>query len=390
MAPLPARRLGHLPVYPFAALTQRVREMTMHGLDVINLDVGSPDMPPPTQVIDALARSASTADHHGYAGYKGTPQFREAVARYYQRRFGVTVDPEKEVLPLLGSKEGIVNLILGFVDDGDTVLVPDVGYPAYSMGAYLADGDAFFIPTPEHLGFTPDLDAIPQDVLERSKILWVNYPNNPTGATVDTSFYARMIEFCARHGILLASDNPYCDVTFDGYRAGSALEAPGALDHAVEFISFSKTYNMAGWRLGAAVGSQTALKTLLNIKSNMDSGHFRAVYDAGIVALDTVTQDWVDQRNQVYQRRRDLILQALPSIGLSAHTPKGSLYIWAKTKSGDGVDYAESALVDANVSLAPGEFYGPGGKAYVRFSIATPEDRLHTALERLKTWYAQR
>jgi len=388
--PTPAARLQALPPYPFALLTQRVRELNQQGYDVIGLDIGSPDMPPPDPVIEELYRSAREPDHHGYAGYKGTPEFRVAVAQYYQQRFGVTVDPEKQVLPLLGSKEGIVNLSLAYLDRGDVALVPDIGYPAYSLGALLAGAEVYWLPNREENGYLPAVETIPADVLQRAKLLWVNYPNNPTGAVAGLDFYQRMVDFCREHNILLVSDNPYCEVTFDGYVAGSALQVAGALDCTLEFVSFSKSHNMAGWRLGAAVGSQTALKTLLNIKSNMDSGHFRAVYDAGIVALDTVTQDWVDQRNQVYQRRRDLILQALPSIGLSAHTPKGSLYIWAKTESGDGVDYAESALVDANVSLAPGEFYGPGGKAYVRFSIATPEDRLHTALERLKTWYAQR
>jgi LL-diaminopimelate aminotransferase len=385
---LPARRLANLPVYPFAALNQRVREMNTRGLDVINLDIGSPDLPPPDTVIAALAESAADAGAHGYSGYKGTADFREAVARHYHKRFGVTVDPETQILPLLGSKEGIVNLIMAYIDQGDVVLTPDVGYPSYSIGAVLAGGEAYFVPMAQVTGCTPDVDSIPVHVLRRSKMLWVNYPNNPTGATVELDFYARMIEFCARHDLLLASDHPYYDVTYDGYRAASALQAPGALDHAVEFISFSKTYNMAGWRLGAAVGSKTAISALLQVKSNIDSGHFIPIYHAGIVALEHVPQSWIDARNLVYQRRRDRIMSALPSIGLSAEMPKGSLYIWGRVERGTGVDYAERALVGAHVSLAPGEFYGPGGRDYVRFSLCSPDQRLNDALQRLKSWYA--
>ncbi len=384
----PAYRLGRLPVYPFAALNQRVRELNARGLDVINLDVGSPDLPPPENVIAALAESAAGANTHGYSGYKGTAAFRASVARHYHERFGVTVDPETQVLPLLGSKEGIVNLMLAYIDQGDVVLVPDVGYPSYSMGAALAGGDAYFVPMPESMGYIPDVDAIPDNVRRRAKMLWVNYPNNPTGATVEPGFYARMIEWCARYDILLASDNPYYDVTYDGFLASSALQAPGALDHAVEFISFSKTYNMAGWRLGAAVGSAKAISALLQIKSNMDSGHFQPIYEAGSIAFEHVPRSWIAARNQVYQRRRDRVLAELPHIGLTAATPKGSLYIWGRVERGDGAQYAESALTAAHVSLAPGEFYGPGGKQYVRFSLCATDQRLQQALDRLKTWYA--
>ncbi|MFN8529585.1 MAG: aminotransferase class I/II-fold pyridoxal phosphate-dependent enzyme [Anaerolineae bacterium] len=385
---LPAARLSRLPVYPFAALTQRVRELNAQGFDVINLDIGSPDMPPPEVVVGSLAESAADPAHHGYAGYKGTPEFRQAVARHYQQRFGVKLNPETQVLPLMGSKEGIVNLILGYIDQGDLVIAPDVGYPAYSMGAYLAGGGVHFVPIPESAGYQPDLDSIPEAVLKRAKILWVNYPNNPTGAVVEPAFYDRLIAFCAQHGILLASDNPYYDVTYDGYQACSALQGADALDHVVEFMSFSKTYNMAGWRLGAAVGSKTAIATLLNIKSNMDSGHFRAVYDAGITAIDQTPRSWIEARNAVYARRRDRIMEALPHIGLTAQKPRASLYIWARVLSGTGVQYAEEALTKAHVSVAPGEFYGPGGTQYVRFSLCATDDRLEQALERLKTWYA--
>ncbi len=388
--PTPAARLNTLPPYPFALLTQRVRELNQQGYDVIGLDIGSPDMPPPECVVEELYRSAREPDHHGYAGYKGTPEFRAAVAEYYQRRFGVTVDPEKQVLPLLGSKEGIVNLSLAYLDRGDIALVPDIGYPAYSMGALLANGEVFWLPTREENDYKPDVSSIPEAVLKRAKLLWINYPNNPTGATADTDFYKRMVDFCRQHNILLVSDNPYVEVTFDGYTAGSALQIEGAVDCTIEFISFSKSHNMAGWRLGAAVGNVEAIKTLLTVKSNMDSGHFQPIYDAGIIAFDEVPHAWINERNAIYQRRRDRILETLPEIGLTAQKPKGSLYVWARVLEGDGAKYAEEALMKAHVSVAPGAIYGPGGTNYVRFSIGIADDRLEEALTRLKKWYSAR
>ncbi len=387
--PAPANRLQNLPPYPFALLNQRVRELNAQGCDVIGLDIGSPDLPPPDNVIEALYHSAQQPNHHGYAGYKGTPDFRAAVARYYQRRFGVSVDPEQQVLPLLGSKEGIVNLSLAFLDRGDVALVPDIGYPSYSMGAYLANAEVHWVPTLSEADGLLDLESIPADVLQRAKLLWINYPNNPTGATAEAAFYQRAVDFCAANDILLASDNPYCEVTYDGYVAGSALQAQYALDHVIEFVSFSKSHNMAGWRLGAAVGSADALKTLLTVKSNVDSGHFRAVYDAGVLAFDEVPQAWIDERNRVYERRRDRILETLPRIGVTAQRPKGALYVWGRVEGGDGGKYAEEALLQAHVSIAPGEIYGPGGTEYLRFSLGVADDRLDEALSRLENWYSK-
>jgi len=380
----PADRLARLPAYPFALINQRVRQLTQQGIDVINLDVGSPDMPPPEFVIEALARAAHQHDKHGYSGYKGAPEFRRAVANYYQRRFGVALDPEKEVLPLIGSKEGIVNLCLAYLDRGDVALVPEISYPAYSMGAYMAGAEVYWVPVDEQ--FLPILEAIPADVLKRAKLLWVNYPNNPTGAAVDLGFYERAAAFCAEHSILLASDNPYVEVTYDGFTACSALQAADSKLFTLEFISLSKSYNMAGWRLGAAVGSAEAVANLLQIKSNMDSGHFLPIYEAGAAALDETPQSWIDARNAVYQRRRDLILSRMDKIGLTAAIPKGSLYIWGKTRAGTGQDYAEGALHHAHVSLAPGGMYGPGGSQYVRISLGITDDRLASALDRLEKW----
>ncbi len=386
--PAPANRLKTLPPYAFAVLTQRVRELNAQGMDVIGLDIGSPDMPPPDSVIEALEESANHPGHHSYGGYKGTAEFRAAIAEYYRYRFGVTLNPETQVMPLIGSKEGIVNLNLAYLDRGDLSLVPEIGYPSYTLGAHLAGADVFEIPVSETGGYLPEFDAIPADTLARAKILWVNYPNNPTGATAELDFYQHAVDFCNQHNLLLASDNPYVEVTFDGYIAGSALQAENAMDCTIEFMSFSKSYNMAGWRLGAAVGSAEAIKTLLQIKSNMDSGHIRPIYDAGVIAIEQVSRKWIDQRNAVYQHRRDMILEALPEIGLTAQKPKGSLYIWAHVQNGDGASYAEQAISHAHVSVAPGDIYGAAGKNYVRLSVGIPDDRLEEALTGLKRWYA--
>ncbi len=387
MPPSPATRLKTQPPYAFAVLNQRVRELNAKGFDVINLDIGSPDMPPPEVVVEALVKSARNPEHHSYGGYKGTAEFREAIALYYQQRFGVTIDPERQVMPLLGSKEGIVNLSLAYLDRGDMALMSEISYPSYGIGAHLAGAESCLLPFVEGSDYLPNLDVVPPEVLSRAKMLWIDYPNNPTGAVAELDFYQRAVDFCNQHNLLLASDNPYVDVTYDGFVAGSALQAKDAINCTVEFISFSKTYNMAGWRLGAAVGSTEGISTLSRLKTNMDSGHFRPIHDAGVVAIEQVSREWIDQRNAIYQRRRDQILETLPQIGLSARKPKGSLYVWAKVENGNGASYAENALMNAHVSLAPGEIYGAAGKNFVRMSVGTADARLDEALHRLKQWY---
>ncbi|MBE2182327.1 MAG: aminotransferase class I/II-fold pyridoxal phosphate-dependent enzyme [Anaerolineae bacterium] len=390
--PQPANRLFSFPDYPLATLGRRVEELRAQGIDIINLDVGSPDMPPPDVVIDTLCETANKSNTHGYSGYRGLKAFREAVARYYARRFGVEIDPETQVLPLVGSKEGIVNLCLAYLDHGDVALVPDIGYPSYSLGAYLAGASVHWIPVSEEAGYLPDFEALSQNLPAGAKLLWLNYPNNPTGAVASPDFYQRAVNFCRKHDLLLASDNPYVDVTYDGFHASSVLQAAGALENTIEFISFSKTYNMAGWRLGAAVSSQTTIKNLLQVKSNFDSGHFIPIYESGITAIDEISQSWIHDRNMVYQRRRDIMLEVLPQVGLAPFHPGGALYVWAKVTdpSLNGASYAEQALINAHVSMAPGIIYGPGGTQYVRLSMCTTDDRLRQALERLKHWYQER
>lgn len=388
--PKSSERLNRLPTYFFAIIGQRIQEMQKQGIDIISLDIGSPDLPPPQNVVDTLAEWANKPNTHGYTGYRGTPSFRQAVATYYARRFGVNLDPEKEILPLIGSKEGIVNLSLAYLDPGDLALVPDVGYPSYSMGARLAGADVHWLPVNEDNEFKPSLHKVPEAVANEAKILWINYPNNPTGATAELEDYAKMVDFCRRHDILLASDNPYVDVTFDGYRAHSVLEVADARDCTIEFMSMSKTYNMGGWRLGAAVGNIEAIRLLLQVKSNVDSGHFRPMYEAGVTALEETPDSWISSRNAVYQQRRDRILEILPRIGLTAAKSKGSLYLWAKVHEGTGAEYVEQALTHAHVAFAPGSAYGPGGDSYVRISLGIPDTRLEVALERLVNWYGTR
>ncbi|NDJ51949.1 MAG: aminotransferase class I/II-fold pyridoxal phosphate-dependent enzyme [Chloroflexi bacterium] len=385
-----AKRLDRVPPYPFAIIGQKVRELKAAGHDVIRLDMGSPDLPPPQPVIDKLSESANTSSHHGYAGFVGLPALRKAFADYYKRRFDVDLDPDAEVLPLIGSKEGIVNMALAQVDAGDVVLCPSPGYPAYKMGTIYAGGEPYFMPLKAENGFLPDLDAIPADVLDKARMIWVNYPNNPTGAVATLEDYQRILDFCTEHDILICSDNPYADVAWEGERPPSMLELTNARDRVVEFTSLSKLYNMAGWRVGACVGNPDMVGALRVVKSNIDSGLFRGIQDASICALDETSEAWVADRNEVYRRRRDILIEAMPRIGLSAEPTKASLYVWAAVNGGDDAGYAAEALQNAHVSIAPGAAFGEAGQGFVRISMIVPEERMKEAVDRLADWHAKR
>jgi LL-diaminopimelate aminotransferase len=379
-----ADRIGNLPPYIFAKLGRRIRELKAEGRDIILLDIGSPDLPPPDFVIETMYRSMQNPDRHGYGGYYGTPELRQAIAAYYQNRFRVRLDPDKEVAVLIGSKEGIANVALAFVDPGQTVLVPDPGYPTYGLGTLLAGGVPVSVPLLAENGFLPDLEAIPEDVARSAKILWLNYPNNPTGAIASLEFFGRAVDFAKKHDLLVCHDNPYCDVTFDGYVAPSFLQVPGALDVGLEFNSLSKTYNMAGWRVGMAVGNAGAVEALTRTKTNIDSGIFLPIQDAAAVAL-TGDQTWLEKRNQVYQERRDRILQTLKEMGIEARTPVASLYLWAKVPEGyDSGGFATRLLEQAGISITPGSAFGPHGEGYVRISLGMSTERIAEAMERLK------
>ena len=381
-----ADRISNLPPYIFATISQQKRQLASDGADIISMDAGSPDLPPPDSVIDALSVSARNPEHHGYSGYYGTPGFRAAVARHYVNRFQCEFDSDTEILPLLGSKEAVIYFSLAYLNPGDIALVPSVGYPSYSMGARIAGAEVHYLPSTAASGYLPELSGLSDDIARRARVLWINYPNNPTGAIASVDDYKPIVDYCRANEILLLSDNPYYDITYDNNQGVSIFEIPEARPIAVELMSLSKTYNMAGWRLGAALGNATYIKALLNLKSNVDSGHFRPVYDAGIEALDHTPRSWIEARNAIYERRRDLLVSLLPSAGLHAEPPGGAMYIWAKVERGNGADYARGALQHAHVSIAPGGTYGPDGDNYVRFSLVNKEPRIEEALDRLRRW----
>jgi LL-diaminopimelate aminotransferase len=378
-----ADRVTNMPPYVFATVERRIAQQQAKGVDVISLGIGSPDLMPPQFILDELNRSAAQAGNHGYAGYYGTPALRKAIAGYYQRRFGVALDPNTEVLPLIGSKEGLANMALAFIDPGDLALVPDPGYPTYSMGALMAGGGYYAMPLSEEDNYLPDFEEIPAEVASKSTVLWLNYPNNPTGAAAPRAFFEQAIAFARQHDIVICYDNPYCDLTFDGYVAPSILEVPGAKEVAVEFNSLSKTYNMAGWRVGMAVGNAEAVRALTTVKTNIDSGIFRPLQDAATVALNG-DQSWLAERNSIYQRRRDIIMDWLPKIGMSAQKPAGALYVWARVPQGVQCEqFALEMLEKAGVWITPGTAFGPHGDGYMRLSLCVPEARLQEAGERL-------
>ncbi|MGQ9493377.1 MAG: LL-diaminopimelate aminotransferase [Anaerolineae bacterium] len=379
-----AKRIADLPPYIFAEAGQRLEQMKAEGVDVINLGIGSPDLPPPRPIIEVLYASALKVDNHGYAGYYGLPALRKAIADYYACRFGVNLDPNKEVVVLIGSKEGIFNTSLAFLDPGDVSLVPDPGYPTYSTGGHMAGGVCYALPLWEEYEFLPQLESIPADIAHAAKILWLNYPNNPTGAIADLEFLSRAVHFAQCHDLLLCYDNPYCDLTFDGYQAPSILQVPGAKEVALEFNSLSKTYHMAGWRIGMAVGNCQAIEALQRVKSNVDSGIFKPIQEAAIAAL-TGDQSWITERNAIYQGRRDVVMEFLPWIGMRASSPKAGLYVWARIPEGwTSQDFTLYVLKETGVWLTPGTAFGEHGEGYVRIALTVPEERLRTAGERLR------
>jgi len=383
-----ADRVADLPPYVFAKLGRRIQELTADGRDIIRLDIGSPDLPPPDFIIEAMERSMREPSKHGYGGYYGTPQLRRAMADYYERRFGVELDPGTEVCPLIGSKEGIANIAQAFVDPGSVVLVPDPGYPTYSLGTLLAGGVPYRVPLRANDGLLPDLGAIPEDVAHAARILWLNYPNNPTGATATIEFFERVVDYAKKYGILVCHDNPYCDITYDGFVAPSILQVPGATDVALEFNSLSKTYNMAGWRVGMAVGNRTAVEALARTKTNIDSGIFRPIQDAAVVAL-TGDQSWLQERNDIYRQRRDLILETLSKVGMRANKSQASLYLWVETPAGYTSEaFASKLLEEAGVSVAPGTAFGEQGEGHLRVSLGMDTERIREAMGRLERFMA--
>ncbi len=380
----PARRLQRVPPYPFVRWNERCRDAGARGIDVIRLDSGNPDLLPPDGALGHLHRSIDAPDSHRYPPHRGAPTLRTAIAAYYARRFGVKLDPETQILPLIGSKEGIVHLTLACVDPGATVLVPDPGYAPYTVGTLLAGGDPVPFPLSAEREYLPDFDAIPAETAERAVLLWFNYPNNPTGAVADLDVFSAAVAFARRHGVLLCHDAPYTDVAFDGCRPPSLLQVPGAVEVAIEFHSLSKTFNMPGWRVGMAVGNPDALALLSLVKSNVDSGIFAPLQAAAACALST-DEGWIASRNAVYQERLSLLHGGLARLGLEASMPRATLYLWARVPPGRASEEFASRLLDeTGVAVAPGSFFGPGGEGYVRVSATAPTERIRRAVDRLR------
>ena len=385
-----ASRVQKIPPYLFVEISRKIARKRAEGVEVISFGIGDPDLETPAPVIDALRGAAGDAPNHRYPETEGLPEFRKATADWYQRRFGVSLNPETEVISLIGAKEGIGHAALCFIEPGDVALVPDPGYPVYSVGTWFAGGECHWMPLAEENGWLPDLDAIPEDVARKAKVMWLNYPNNPTGAIADVGYFERAVDFAKTYEIAVMHDACYTDVTFDGYRHPSFLQARGAMDVGVEFHSLSKTYNMTGWRLGMAVGNAEMINALLIVKSNLDSGVPQAIQQMGIEALNT-SDEWIDERNAVYQARRDKVLAALADIGLEVDPPKASLYVWARVPDGfTSGGFAEELLDNCDIVVTPGAGYGAYGEGYIRFSLTIGDDLLEEGLKRLATWSGSR
>jgi LL-diaminopimelate aminotransferase len=376
-----ARRVEHLPPYLFAELDRKVAEKRAAGVDIISLGVGDPDSPTPSHVVEAAREAAGDPSTHRYPSYYGMPELRRAIAGWFRSRFGVELDPDTEVLPLIGSKEGLAHLPIAFVDPGDEALVPDPGYPVYETATMLAGGAPVPLPFPAERGFRPDFSRA--RVSERTKLLWLNYPSNPTAAVAELATFEEAVAFAWEHDLLLAHDAAYSEITFDGFVAPSVLQVPGAREVSLEFHSLSKGFNMTGWRIGFCVGGAEPVRALATLKTNLDSGIWNAVQRAAIAAL-TGPMDHLDTLRALYQKRRDVVVGTLNRLGWDLEPPLGSIYVWAPTPQGQtSAQFADLLLDRAGVVVAPGRGYGAGGEGYVRFSLTVPDDQLAEAMDRI-------
>lgn len=386
----PADRIASFKPYFFAQLSQRLAALRAGGMNIIRLDMGSPDLPPEDFITETLVENVRRPDVHGYSPMGGSIEFKRACAEYYRRRFEVDLDPQKETLALIGSKEGLFHLSQVLLNPGDLALVPDPGYPVYSAGSIIAGADIFSMPLLEANSYLPDFKAIPEDVARRAKLMWLDYPNNPTGAVAPLSFFEEAVRFAQEYQIVIAHDAPYVDVCFDGYRAPSMMEVPGAKEVGVEFNSLSKTYNMAGWRLGMAVGNAQVISYLHTMKSQIDSSNFEPLLIAGAAAL-TGDQTWTATRNGVYKKRRDIIVEGLRQAGFRVQPPPAAIYVWAGLPEGetDSIDFCSRLLEQTGVSTTPGVVYGHNGEGYLRISLGTPTNQVEEAMTRLNAWRNQ-
>ena len=381
-----AKRVTQVPPYLFVQISRKIAAKRAEGIEVISFGVGDPDIPTPDAILASLRQAAYDPPNHRYPESEGLPEFREAVAEWYERRFDVELDAQTEVLSLIGAKEGIGHAALSFIEPGDVALVPDPGYPVYSVGTLFAGGESYWMPLREESGWLPDLDAIPPSVAEKAQVMWLNYPNNPTGAVAELAYFDSVVEFARRFDVAVLHDACYTEVAYDGYRPVSFLEAKGAKEVGVEFHSLSKTYNMTGWRLGMAVGNPDMIDALLVVKSNLDSGVAPAVQAMGVQALGGPL-DSVAERNAIYQRRRDRIVEALRAIGLDVEPPKASLYVWAQVPEGfTSAEFAERLLEECDVVVSAGSGYGQQGEGYIRLSLTVPDESIEKALDRVTSW----
>ena len=378
-----ANRIEQLPPYLFVEISKKINEKRAQGIDVITFAIGDPDLPTPERILDVLHAASDDPANHRYPESEGLPELRQAVADWYGSRFGVTLDRDTEVLPLIGAKEGIGHMALCLIDPGDIALVPDPAYPVYSIGTMFAGGETYWLPLEEENGWLPDLGAIPEDVARKAKVIWVNYPNNPTGAVAGIDFYNDLVAFAKKYDIAVCHDAPYSEIAYDGYRPVSLLEAKDAMDVGIEFHSLSKSYNMTGWRVGMAVGNARLINALMRVKSNLDSGIPQAVQLMAIEALRG-SRDCVAENVAVYQRRRDKLVDALTKIGMSVVPPQASLYVWARIPEGyTSASYAAKLIEEAAVVVTPGSGYGKYGEGYVRLSLTLADDRLDEGARRI-------
>jgi LL-diaminopimelate aminotransferase len=375
--------MSNLPPYLFAEIDRKRALKEAEGVDVISLGIGDPDMPTPQRIVDAMAKAITVPRNHQYPAYAGSKPYRAACAEWMKRRFSVDLDPDIEVLALIGSKEGIAHLFPAFINVGDYTLAPGVGYPVYTTGGVLIGGETHYMPMNDANDWLADFESTPADVLAKAKMMFISYPNNPAAVAAPVEYFDRAIAFARQHDLLLVHDNAYSEIGFDGYIPTSILERPGARDVAIELFSCSKAYNMTGWRVAFACGNAQAIKALGTVKSNVDSGVFTAVQDAAIEAMLGPQDDVVEMR-AVYQRRRDMVMEALASVGLKARPSQGTIYVWARIPAGyTSAEYAGLVLDKAGVIVPPGSAYGPDGEGYIRISLATPDDRLAEALKRI-------
>jgi LL-diaminopimelate aminotransferase len=380
----PSRRLEAIPPYKFQELEQQIADKRAAGIDVISLGIGDPDEPTYPHIVEAMQAAVADPAFHQYPSNRGRDEFRQGFAEFYDRRFGVEIDPKSELIPAIGAKECIYNLCFAFLDPEDVALASDPGYPVYTGGPILAGAKAELLPLVPELGFAPDLTAVPADIANRARLMFVNYPNNPTGAVVPEGFFDTVVSFAREYEILVVHDNAYSETTYDGYVAPSFLATPGAKEVGVEVFSLSKGYNMTGWRCAAILGNAEAIQTYWRLKTNVDSGLFEAIQIAGVAALEGPGEP-MEKMNEIYTRRRDLVVSALQEIGVDVPTPKGTIYVWAPVPEGHtSTSFCELVLEEAAVVISPGSMYGPSGEGFFRIALTAPDDRIEEAVERMR------